>query len=264
QQQQQPRSSPRPTAANIQPTPHPSALSYRPHHMLSIPPALSYNKQRLTAVTGALPRSTANIPATRPPYNPGRDHDEVKKLNTQNHEIQPVPTGESDPEQPPEEMADKIDDMSVDQVLSVIGSVLISQRVDSMTGDAASAEVAASPEDVGDMSQDQESSAVELADQNSAESGTDEAAAVTPATSSQREIVRPGQPSHTPAYTPLSTPAVCTPGQFVCEAHGLRQGYFACDSAGIALPAVCGAKEVCYQLERSILCAVPGGIPKRH
>ncbi|KAJ1647730.1 hypothetical protein LPJ64_000908 [Coemansia asiatica] len=278
-QQVLPQSSPRPTTPiNMQPTPHPSALSYWPHHMLPLPPALSYNKQRLTAVTTALlQHSLSTAPATRPHrnalpaaatkaaavdpfYNTGRNHDEMKKLNTQSNEILPVPTGESDSIVLPEDAAaDRIDDISVDQVLSVIGSVLISQRVDSLADTADTADVPSPEDNTSNALQDQESSSIsEPGDQTSGESMVDEAASEAP-TRSERQMSQTGAPT----YTPLSTPAICTPGQFVCEAHGLRRGYFACDSAGVALPAMCGAREVCYQLEKSILCAVPGGIPKK-
>ncbi|KAJ2393995.1 hypothetical protein GGI23_004861, partial [Coemansia sp. RSA 2559] len=57
-------------------------------------------------------------------------------------------------------------------------------------------------------------------------------------------------------------PPVCNPGSFVCAMHGLDVGYFACDSAGLALPASCAANEVCYQYGQSILCAAPGGAPE--
>lgn len=50
----------------------------------------------------------------------------------------------------------------------------------------------------------------------------------------------------------------CSPGQFVCEAHGARPLYFACDTVGMALPATCGNEEVCYQYGKSIICAPPG------
>ncbi|KAJ2909778.1 hypothetical protein GGI21_001537 [Coemansia aciculifera] len=51
----------------------------------------------------------------------------------------------------------------------------------------------------------------------------------------------------------------CDPGSFICEAHGLRPMYFACDSVGMALPASCAVNEVCYQYGQSILCDAPGG-----
>ncbi|KAJ2471065.1 hypothetical protein IWW56_006411, partial [Coemansia sp. RSA 2131] len=51
---------------------------------------------------------------------------------------------------------------------------------------------------------------------------------------------------------------VCTPGSFICEAHGLRPGYFACDSGGLALPASCGLADVCYQHHQVIVCGAPG------
>ncbi|KAJ2453646.1 hypothetical protein EV183_002050 [Coemansia sp. RSA 2336] len=53
-------------------------------------------------------------------------------------------------------------------------------------------------------------------------------------------------------------PGACTPGSFVCEAHGLRPGYFACDSIGVALPASCGLTDVCYQHRQTIVCGAPG------
>ncbi|KAJ2325106.1 hypothetical protein GGH92_010526 [Coemansia sp. RSA 2673] len=58
---------------------------------------------------------------------------------------------------------------------------------------------------------------------------------------------------------PVRAPVMsCTPGSFVCEAHGTRPAYFACDSVGVALPASCAANEVCYQYGQSILCDAPG------
>ncbi|KAI9469492.1 hypothetical protein BX667DRAFT_502398 [Coemansia mojavensis] len=53
-------------------------------------------------------------------------------------------------------------------------------------------------------------------------------------------------------------PGACTPGSFICEAHGLRPGYFACDSIGVALPASCGLTDVCYQHRQTIVCGAPG------
>ncbi|KAJ2851509.1 hypothetical protein IWW36_000993 [Coemansia brasiliensis] len=53
-------------------------------------------------------------------------------------------------------------------------------------------------------------------------------------------------------------PGSCTPGSFICEAHGLRPGYFACDSIGVALPASCGLADVCYQHRQTIVCGAPG------
>ncbi|KAJ1878209.1 hypothetical protein LPJ57_003548 [Coemansia sp. RSA 486] len=284
--QQLPQSLQRPTPVNLQQTPHPSAQSYWPHHMLSLPPALSYNRQKLPVVNTALVQHrTPNASATRPlhgalpaaalPYNPDRSRDAMKMLNTQIHEASPAPTGESDPDLAPEDAADKIDDISVDQALSVIGSVLISQRVDSMTDSVDGAD-ALTTDDGNIASQDQDSVGInsnsdsnidsdsnnnsDIVDRPAAESTADVTAAAEELTSSQIELAQPS----TQLLTPLSTPAVCTPGQFVCEAHGLRPGYFACDSAGVALPAMCSTKEVCYQLERSILCAAPGGPPKKH
>ncbi|KAJ1797472.1 hypothetical protein LPJ59_003119 [Coemansia sp. RSA 2399] len=74
----------------------------------------------------------------------------------------------------------------------------------------------------------------------------------------------PSQSDNNPmAYLPQSLPPpVCNPGSFVCAVHGLDVGYFACDSAGLALPASCAANEVCYQYGQSILCAAPGGAPE--
>ncbi|KAI8325651.1 hypothetical protein GQ54DRAFT_295249 [Martensiomyces pterosporus] len=59
-------------------------------------------------------------------------------------------------------------------------------------------------------------------------------------------------------YIPYRAPGTCSPGEFVCEAHGLRPGFFACDASGFALPAACAVNEVCYQYGRSILCDAPG------
>ncbi|PIA15847.1 hypothetical protein COEREDRAFT_87590 [Coemansia reversa NRRL 1564] len=53
-------------------------------------------------------------------------------------------------------------------------------------------------------------------------------------------------------------PGTCIPGNFFCQAHGLRPEYFACDSIGMPMPASCGPADVCYQFGRSIICGAPG------
>ncbi|KAJ2373614.1 hypothetical protein GGI05_007437 [Coemansia sp. RSA 2603] len=147
--------------------------------------------------------------------------------------------------------------------MSVIGNVLISQRVDSALGDDSEVESVAPTEADQDQVLPVQSEPTETSldtavtgdssdmdninsDSNLENNNQNESLATS---SKDQQAVS--------SYTPLSTPAVCTPGHFVCEAPGLRAGYFACDSGGFALPAVCGAKEVCYQIEKSILCDAP-------
>ncbi|KAJ1846884.1 hypothetical protein IWW55_006276 [Coemansia sp. RSA 2706] len=123
--------------------------------------------------------------------------------------------------------AGDIDGMAADEVLSVIGNAIFSQHPELF-----------SPTDDADVN------------------AIVDAAPTPQKATTMREL---------PAARPPQSPTVargglgaCIPGSFTCEAHGLRPGYFACDSAGLALPASCGAADVCYQRQHLIVCGAPG------
>ncbi|KAJ2346783.1 hypothetical protein GGF43_004907 [Coemansia sp. RSA 2618] len=135
-----------------------------------------------------------------------------------------APLGDAeDAEDDSPNVAGDIDGVAVDDALSVIGNAIFSQHPELLSRPAATEpDLEPTPQEIG--------TAMEL-----------------PAT---RQPQRP-----TVARGGFGT---CTPGNFVCEAHGLRPGYFACDSSGLALPASCGPTDVCYQHRQVIVCGAPG------
>ncbi|KAJ1890116.1 hypothetical protein LPJ66_007664 [Kickxella alabastrina] len=293
--------------------PHVSPM-YQPRPNLPLPPALSYNHQQLLAVTTVIahvytrPITTTHapvvpvasvVPATRTvllaptallsPFASsavGVHHISTMhgtrvpiKLNDQVLTIpsispsEPVSTA-SDKIMTATAQPNRVGNVDAKQVLSIVGSVLISQQMELslLDGDELLEHFSTNSDDRQQQQHDI-SSDIETDVATTLGASTDTAASAVLELSNSTASVNlvdsqsklfdaiTSVPSYL-GYVPLSTPAVCKPGQFVCEAHGLRPGFFACDSVGIPLPAVCGANEVCYQQGKSILCDAPGKNPQ--
>ncbi|KAJ2721582.1 hypothetical protein GGI07_003873 [Coemansia sp. Benny D115] len=279
---------------------------------LSLPPELSYNEHQLPKVVTTVERisvlvrptprvTTAILPASRPTQS---REGAWQRLNGQKPAVSSPPPPSKTKPPAGQNTPYVIGNANMDQVLSVIGNVILSQRYDQQqslqdgyemtdpdqgtpvpesspdsphTGACTMAQATYTDAD-SDADSDSDSDGDTGADTDSGSGADADATASTeyvgnptviynePEKQSTTLYSPTGLPvsslvSVSPAaslYTPLSRPAMCTPGHFLCEAHGLRPGYFACDSGGVALPAVCAANEVCYQRDKTIICDKAG------